>query len=104
MATETTTAHAHGGDHTTVHAHAHGHPPHPYHLVDPSPWPALGTLAAFILVIGGLMYMHEVTGGLWVTLLGALAVIFTMFVWWRDVIREGHQGFHNGVVARGLRV
>ncbi|HET6519951.1 MAG TPA: cytochrome c oxidase subunit 3 [Geminicoccaceae bacterium] len=103
MATETTTA-GHGGDHTTVHAHAHGAPPHPYHLVDPSPWPAVGTLAAFVLVIGGLMYMHEVTGGIWVVLLGAAGVIFTMFAWWRDVLREGHQGFHTDVVARGLRV
>ncbi len=33
---------------------------HPYHLVEPSPWPAVGSAAAFVAVIGGVMFMHEV--------------------------------------------
>ena len=32
---------------------------HPYHLVEPSPWPAVGSAAAFITAIGGVMFMHE---------------------------------------------
>jgi len=27
---------------------------HDYHLVDPSPWPAVGSVAAFILAIGAI--------------------------------------------------
>ena len=32
---------------------------HPYHLVEPSPWPAVGSAAAFITAIGGVMFMHD---------------------------------------------
>ncbi len=32
---------------------------HPYHLVEASPWPAVGAAAAFTAAIGGAMYMHE---------------------------------------------
>ena len=39
-------------------AHAHGHHEvkHPYHIVDPSPWPAVGSGAALLLTVGGVMY------------------------------------------------
>ena len=30
---------------------ADGTPKHPYHLVDPSPWPALGAIGAFLLAL-----------------------------------------------------
>ena len=36
--------------------------------------------------------------------LGAMTIILTMFVWWRDVIREApFQGHHTQMVKRGLR-
>ena len=31
---------------------ADGAQKHPYHLVDPSPWPALGAIGAFLLAMG----------------------------------------------------
>ena len=31
---------------------------HPYHLVDPSPWPAIGAASAFVLALGGIAYMR----------------------------------------------
>jgi cytochrome c oxidase subunit 3 len=74
---------------------------HPYHLVDPSPWPAVGAIAAFLLALGGIAYMHGASL-LW-TIPGALLVLYTMFVWWHDVIKEGEQGFHTPVVQIGLR-
>jgi cytochrome c oxidase subunit III len=77
---------------------------HDYHLVDPSPWPAVGTGAALVLVIGGLMYMHAVFGGLLILLLGVLGIAFTMVMWWRDVVRESRRGDHTDVVSKGLRI
>ena len=32
---------------------------HPYHLVDPSPWPVVGALSAFVIAIGAVMAMHH---------------------------------------------
>ena len=33
-------------------------PKHPYHLVDPSPWPIVSAVAAGLLAFGGILYMH----------------------------------------------
>ena len=79
--------------------HAKGHD---YHLVDPSPWPALGALSALILASGFIWYMHE--GPPWLAGIGFLMVLYTMFVWWRDVIKEAHvDGHHTPVVQLHLR-
>ena len=80
----------------------HAKPNHPYHLVDPSPWPVLGSLSAGVLAVGALLFMHNEV--VWVMLLGLLLVLFTMFVWWRDVVREAQvQGHHTPVVSLGHR-
>jgi hypothetical protein len=66
---------------------------HPYHLVEASPWPAVGSAAAFTAAIGGVMYMHEVAYGVAVLGLGFALVLATMFMWWRDIVREAeYQG------------
>ena len=75
---------------------------HDYHLVDPSPWPAVGATGAFASAVGLIMFMHDM--GPWVLVIGGLIVAYTMFVWWRDVIREGeYQGHHTATVQLGLR-
>jgi len=75
---------------------------HDYHLVDPSPWPAVGAIGAFILTVGLVLYMHD--SGPWVMLLGILVIAYTMVVWWRDVVREAtFEGHHKPVVQLGLR-
>ena len=77
---------------------------HPYHLVDPSPWPIIASLAALLLTVGGVMYMHGYFGGELVVSFGLSLVFYSMFVWWRDVIREStFQGHHTGAVQMGLR-
>src|SRR4051812_19583180 len=87
----------------------------PYHLVDPSPWPIIGAISAFILALGGLTYMHpDMFGkgmepmltalGPWKIVIGLVMVLFTMAGWWRDVIKESTTpGLHSAVVRLGLR-
>ena len=74
---------------------------HDYHLVDPSPWPAIGAAAAFILAVGAVMWMHGSNPA--VALIGFAGVLYTMFMWWRDVIKESHQGDHTEIVSLHLR-
>lgn len=66
---------------------------HPFHLVDPSPWPALGAVGAFVLAYGGVEYMHG--GAPWILLSGLGVVLLTMALWWRDVVRESRAGTHH---------
>jgi cytochrome c oxidase subunit 3 len=81
---------------------AHAAPKHPYHLVDPSPWPVLGAVAAGLAFGGGILYLH---GDNWtLMIIGMLCILAIMAVWWRDVIREAtFQGYHTPIVQLGLR-
>jgi len=36
---------------------------HPFHLVDPSPWPLVTATAAFITATGFVLYIHNFSGG-----------------------------------------
>jgi cytochrome c oxidase subunit 3 len=74
---------------------------HDYHLVDPSPWPIIGAVSAFALALGAISGMHGASW-LWVAP-GALGVLYTMFSWWSDVIKEAHRGDHTRVVQLHLR-
>ena len=38
-------------------ADAHSKPNHDYHLVDPSPWPLIGSISAFLTAVGAVMWM-----------------------------------------------
>jgi cytochrome c oxidase subunit 3 len=88
---------------------------HDYHLVDPSPWPFVGSVGAFLLAVGAvgnmkglvpddsalaMMYGQGEWGGL---MIGFAIVIYTMVGWWADVIKESRAGDHTPVVDLGLR-
>jgi cytochrome c oxidase subunit III len=74
---------------------------HDYHLVNPSPWPFVGSMAAFVLAIGAVMWMHGKTSI--VMYVGFAGVLYTMYMWWRDVVIESHAGDHTPVVQLHLR-
>ncbi|WP_374469765.1 cytochrome c oxidase subunit 3 [Phenylobacterium sp.] len=80
---------------------------HDYHLVNPSPWPLLGSLFATIMAIGGVTWMKGLFGldkGTWyIFAIGLAGVLYTMFGWWRDVVKEANAGDHTPVVGIGLR-
>jgi len=69
---------------------------HDYHLVNPSPWPAIGSLSAFIMALGGIAWMHDWTP--WLFFVGLIGVLYTMFAWWVDVVKEANGGDHTPVV------
>ena len=75
---------------------------HPYHLVDPSPWPLVGSFAGGALVLGIILQAHY--GQWWMLILGVAGLLATMFFWWRDIIKESRvPGLHTPVVRIGLR-
>jgi cytochrome c oxidase subunit III len=76
---------------------------HDYHLVNPSPWPVVGALSVFAMAIGAIFWMHAEghKGFPWfeaVFWLGTVGVLYTMYEWWRDVVREAESGDHTPVV------
>ena len=73
---------------------------HDYHLVDPSPWPAIGATSAFIMAIGAIGWMHHSFAvAPYLFGAGVIGVLYTMLSWWKDVVNEAeHGGFHTRVV------
>ncbi|MFZ1813329.1 MAG: cytochrome c oxidase subunit 3 [Rhizobiaceae bacterium] len=87
---------------------------HDYHIIDPSPWPFIGSIGALTMAIGGIGYMRWlsdgelVIGGLnlttpWLFFIGLLIVLYTMVSWWTDTVKEAHAGHHTRVVSMHLR-
>ena len=84
---------------------------HDYHLVNPSPWPAVGAVSAFLMAVGLVIWMKSLGGGPglfgakgpWVFAAGTLGMLYTMVMWWRDVVKEADAGDHTPVVQLHLR-
>lgn len=78
---------------------------HPFHLVDPSPWPFFIAVALLVLTLGAVMYFHGYRLGLLMLTFGFSFVVLVMGFWWRDVIREAtFRGLHTLKVTQGLRI
>nr|WMV01991.1 cytochrome oxidase c subunit 3 [Plagiodera versicolora] len=78
------------------------HKNHPFHLVDASPWPIIGSLSVLISMMGLIKWFHLYNNNLF--LLGSLLIMSVMYQWWRDITREGtYQGLHTIMVTKGLR-
>ncbi|MBI0433624.1 cytochrome c oxidase subunit 3 [Roseomonas sp. KE0001] len=75
---------------------------HPYHLVDPSPWPLVSSFSAGLLLFGIILWAQH--GVRWAFFLGLLGTLTSMFFWFRDVVREARTpGIHTPVVRLGMR-
>jgi len=76
---------------------------HDYHILPPDPWPLIGSFSALILMSGAVLWLHDFRGGPEIFGLGFALVLFTMYRWWRNVIREAHAGDHTPIVQLHLR-
>ena len=85
---------------------------HDYHIIDPSPWPLIASIGAFIGAIGAIIWMRSdgaaSVAGLslpawFVFAIGLGIVLYVMYGWWADTIRESHEGHHTPVVSLHLR-
>ncbi|MEL6196342.1 MAG: cytochrome c oxidase subunit 3 [Pseudomonadota bacterium] len=74
---------------------------HDYHILPPSPWPFYGAVAAFVMLVGGILAMKGESPIL--LLAGFVGCIYVAFGWWRDVVAESRVGDHTPVVQIGLR-
>nr|YP_010708601.1 cytochrome c oxidase subunit III [Silvatares holzenthali]WCR50261.1 cytochrome c oxidase subunit III [Silvatares holzenthali] len=78
------------------------HSNHPYHLVNFSPWPLTGALSTMTLLSGLIVWFHQ--HSTFLMYLGLTITLFTMYQWWRDIVREStYQGHHTLNVTLGLR-
>jgi len=96
-------------------ADAHHGPNHDYHLLEPSIWPLVTSMAVGTLLFGLVImfhnnpsqadgFMNTLMDARWFIVgLGGAGFIASVFGWWADVIKESRQGDHKPVVQLGLR-
>jgi cytochrome c oxidase subunit 3 len=67
-----------------------------YYVPQPMPWPIMGSMALFCMALGGVFVMNASSGG-WVGMaLGFMILLYMMFRWFGDVIRESEGGKYGG--------
>jgi cytochrome c oxidase subunit III len=89
---------------------------HDYHILPPSIWPLMGAVGAVVMLTGAVRGMHtadptketgftlpDVFYCYWIAFAGLAIVLFVMFSWWSEVVRESQTGDHTPVVSIGLR-
>jgi cytochrome c oxidase subunit 3 len=77
---------------------------HPFHLVDPSPWPFVCSSSVLFFLTGSVIFFHNFSGGAFIIMFGFCFLFVVLFFWWRDVIREStFEGQHCSLVQLGLR-
>jgi cytochrome c oxidase subunit 3 len=79
------------------------HEQHPFHLVDPSPWPIITSLSLYSLALGFIMYFHYFKGGLFQLFGGFFLVMLSLFRWFFDIIAEAtNEGQHTFKVQQNI--
>lgn len=56
------------------------------------------------MLVSLVLVFHQYAGAATFAFLAFLAVTYTTFLWWRDVNREGVEGFHTRKVKNGLHL
>nr|QHQ98488.1 cytochrome oxidase subunit 3 [Microdiplogynium sp. XFX] len=75
---------------------------HPFHLVEKSPWPIVGSLTALFTTMGLINMMHN--SNFTLIYMAFIMMLLTMFQWWRDITREAtFQGYHTLKVLKGMK-
>jgi len=78
---------------------------HSWHLVDPSPWPLVTALGAFTITFSLVLIMHSYKYGDQLIICGFLILLYSIYMWWRDIIREATlEEQHTFSVQRSLRL
>jgi len=78
---------------------------HLFHIVDPSPWPFLVSIAIFFCVSGFAFYIHRISFGNFFLVISLIFLIILVICWFIDICEEAVLlGKHTKVVKKGLKI
>jgi cytochrome c oxidase subunit 3 len=73
-------------------------------MVEPSIWPVLTAIGGFLFTSGLAFYMHRVTYGGFLFIVGFLILLLSAYFWFAEIINEAtFLGHHTQVVRFGLK-
>jgi cytochrome c oxidase subunit 3 len=82
---------------------AHAQDSNKYYIPHHSPWPIMGSIALFSMMMGAVAYLNDWLGP-WVFLPGAVLLICLFIFWFHTVIGENQHGIYNLQVDRSFRM
>ncbi len=74
-----------------------------YYVPATAKWPIVGSVGLFILMVGAANWLNTNPTGPWLFALGGAIVIFMMFGWFAEVIRESEGGMYSSAVDASFR-
>lgn len=74
-----------------------------YYVPAPSRWPIVGSVALFCMGLGAAFAMNSVAAGAWILLLGFAILIWMIFGWFGDVVKESQSGSYGQQVDYSFR-
>lgn len=74
-----------------------------YYVPHQARWPIVGSVGLFTLMLGAANWLNRGDTGPWLMALGGAIIIFMMFAWLGEVIRESEGGVYNAQVDASFR-
>ena len=75
-----------------------------YYLPTPSHWPIVGSLALLTMASGVIMMVNKISMGGATLLAGVAILLFMMYGWFGEVVRESESGMYNKQVDKSFRL
>ncbi len=75
-----------------------------YFVPSQSRWPFLGSISMLVLMVGVASWLNDASWGRWTFFVGLAMLVFTLFLWFGDVIRESVGGNYNRQVDGSFRM
>lgn len=75
-----------------------------YYVPHEARWPIVGSIGLTTLVVGAANMMNGSDTGLYMLYAGVAIIIFMMFGWFGQVIRESEKGYYNSQVDTSFRM
>jgi cytochrome c oxidase subunit 3 len=75
-----------------------------YYLPSPSYWPIVGSLALLVMASGFILLLNKSSAGGITLLAGVGILLFMMYGWFGEVIRESESGMYNKQVDKSFRI
>nr|QKY75025.1 cytochrome c oxidase subunit III [Semimytilus algosus] len=75
----------------------------PFYRVSPSPWPPMVALCLLAMALMLVNWVYRVEYSMDILLVGGTLLTGCLICWWRDLLREGDQGYHSKYVIKTFR-
>ncbi len=78
--------------------------PDSYYVPHGTRWPIVGSIGITLLLAGSSSWMNGTESSKYIALAGLITIIFMMFGWFAQVIKESHQGVYSNQVDISFRM